>query len=143
MSDRSIGSIVVRYLTGIFSVGVSLLGLFYSAIALGYSGQYFRVLVLFYGLVPAFEFPAFLMSFKFPRLAVSILWLLYLSNFMVAIGIDPQYCHIPSVCGAYDSWGDVLSIPITSPVLILTLITAVLAQAEYLMRRSSSGEGIR
>jgi hypothetical protein len=142
MSVRANVSFSLRCLEGLCSIVVSYVGLL--VFSWGGGKLYFNDRLGFSalgGLVLMAEFPVYLLSIKLPRLSISLLWIVFASNLLIVTGSVWQYCR-PGNCGAHTIWGahdfwEVLWHSVTAGGIIpLTLIAAILAQTEYMVRRS-------
>ena len=100
LTVRQCASILAKLFPILCSLFVSWVGWF----ALGWGGSYNFDFKSLGELVLMLEFPAVLLSLRFPKPSICLLWTLVVLSFAATIGETCQYCT-PRNCGAGTVWG--------------------------------------
>jgi len=138
VSIRTISSVAARTLAGAFSLWVSFIGATNSLYTLFSPHLYGNLVFLFLnGIALMIEGPVALMSLKFHRLSVVILWMLFLLRIATAIGFAWP-CFSGGKCLIPDVWDTLL---MRSLIIKLTFVTALMAQIGYILRKPSRASG--
>ena len=134
MSIRTISSVAARSLAGFFSIWVSFTGTGILLLTLSSPHLSSNLSYLFLnGIELMIEAPVVLMSLRFHRVSVAILWLLFLVRVAIMIGymwscLSMPRCIIPDV-----SYMLIFRVRIVR----LTFATAFMAQLGYILRKPS------
>jgi hypothetical protein len=140
MPIRTISLVGARTLAGVFGIWVSFTGLLIIAYTLFSPNLLGNLGFLFLnGILLLVEGPIVLMSLRFQRLSVAILWGLFLLRIAIITGQTWQ-CASLGNCTFSGFWNQ-LSFGLKSRIIELTFATAFMAQIGYILRKPTKTSG--